>query len=127
MVAPALLLLLALPAQPSMGLSQRLCVPCCHPAWPPAAPGSFTPGSDREKWVQLPHVRPTIDISILKGECHREVAHPVPCPTGAPTLRDRREGPGEKGKARRPRFIRVALGRHLGPTASPGSLPLTAL
>ncbi|XP_024409125.2 complement C1q tumor necrosis factor-related protein 8 [Desmodus rotundus] len=68
MAAPALLLLLALPAQPSMGLSQRLCVPCCRPAWPPAAPGSFTPGSDREKWVQLPHVRPTIDISILKGE-----------------------------------------------------------
>ncbi|KAM5330084.1 complement C1q tumor necrosis factor-related protein 8 [Glossophaga mutica] len=68
MAAPALLLLLALPTQPSLGLLQRSCVPCCRPAWPPAASGSFTPGSVGEKWVQLPHVQPTINLSILKGE-----------------------------------------------------------
>ncbi|XP_036890517.1 complement C1q tumor necrosis factor-related protein 8 [Sturnira hondurensis] len=68
MAAPALLLLLVLPTWPSLGLPQWPCVTCCHPAWPPAAPGSFTPGSNREKWVQLSHVRPTIDLSILKGE-----------------------------------------------------------
>ncbi|XP_028361498.1 complement C1q tumor necrosis factor-related protein 8 [Phyllostomus discolor] len=68
MAVPALLLLLALPAQPILGLPQQPCVPCCHLAWPPAAPGSSTPGSDRGKWVLLPHVRPTIDLSVLKGE-----------------------------------------------------------
>ncbi|XP_006766256.1 PREDICTED: complement C1q tumor necrosis factor-related protein 8 [Myotis davidii] len=70
MAVPGLLLLLALPAGawPRLGPPHRPCVHCCRPAWPPAAPGSYTPEGEGEKWVQLPHVRPTIDISILKGE-----------------------------------------------------------
>ncbi|XP_066134450.1 complement C1q tumor necrosis factor-related protein 8 [Saccopteryx bilineata] len=70
MAAPAVLFLLALPAGswPSLELPQQPCVHCCHPAWPPAFSGSYTPKSHGERWVQLPHVRPIIDISILKGE-----------------------------------------------------------
>lgn len=82
MAAPALLLLLVLPAGawPSLGLPQQPCVRCCHLAWSPAAPGSYPLESNGEKWGQLPYVRPTIDISILKGECHGEVAPPCPLP-----------------------------------------------
>ncbi|XP_046522289.1 complement C1q tumor necrosis factor-related protein 8 [Equus quagga] len=67
--APALLLLLALPARawPGLGLPRRPCVHCCRPAWPPAAPGPHAPMSDGEEWVWPPRVQPTIDISILKG------------------------------------------------------------
>lgn len=75
MAVSALLLLLVLPAEtwPGLGLPRRQCVHCCHPAWPPAAPGSYAPENDGEEWMQLPRIRPTIDISILKGECHGEV------------------------------------------------------
>uniref|UniRef100_A0A8B9WT37 C1q and TNF related 8 n=1 Tax=Bos mutus grunniens TaxID=30521 RepID=A0A8B9WT37_BOSMU len=70
MVAPALLLLLALPAGAwrGLGLPRRPCVQCCHPAWPPAAPGPGAHMSDGDAWAGLPRLRPTIDISILKGE-----------------------------------------------------------
>ncbi|XP_058426583.1 complement C1q tumor necrosis factor-related protein 8 [Diceros bicornis minor] len=70
MATSALLLLLALPAGawPGLRLPQRSCVHCCHPAWPPAAPGLHAHLSNEEEWVWLPRVRPTIDISILKGE-----------------------------------------------------------
>ncbi|XP_057551882.1 complement C1q tumor necrosis factor-related protein 8 [Hippopotamus amphibius kiboko] len=72
MVASALLLLLVLPAGawPGLGLPRRPCVHCCRPAWPPAAPGPHAHArvSSGDLWLGLPHVRPTIDISILKGE-----------------------------------------------------------
>ncbi|KAM5131295.1 LOW QUALITY PROTEIN: complement C1q tumor necrosis factor-related protein 8 [Callospermophilus lateralis] len=72
MAAPALMVLvLVLPAGawPSLGLSRRPCVHCCRPPWhPAAAPGPHTPLSEQAPWVGLSHVRPTIDISILKGE-----------------------------------------------------------
>nr|XP_027796766.1 complement C1q tumor necrosis factor-related protein 8 [Marmota flaviventris]XP_027796767.1 complement C1q tumor necrosis factor-related protein 8 [Marmota flaviventris] len=72
MAAPALMVLvLVLPAGAwsSLGLSRRPCVHCCHPPWlPAAAPGPHTPLSEQAPWVGLPRVRPTIDISILKGE-----------------------------------------------------------
>uniref|UniRef100_A0A673U8E6 C1q and TNF related 8 n=2 Tax=Suricata suricatta TaxID=37032 RepID=A0A673U8E6_SURSU len=67
MVAPGLLLLLGLPVGtwPGLGLPRRPCVQCCRPAWPP---GPQARRRDPEQWAQLPHLRPTIDISILKGE-----------------------------------------------------------
>ncbi|XP_026340805.1 complement C1q tumor necrosis factor-related protein 8 [Ursus arctos] len=70
MAASGLLLLLGLPvgAWPGLGLPRRPCVQCCHAAWPPAAPGPYAPWSAGEPGVPLPHVRPTIDMSILKGE-----------------------------------------------------------
>uniref|UniRef100_A0ABI7WAX8 C1q and TNF related 8 n=2 Tax=Felis catus TaxID=9685 RepID=A0ABI7WAX8_FELCA len=70
MAAPGLLLLLGLPggAWPSLGPPRRPCVQCCPPAWPPAAPGPYARRSDGERWVQPPRMRPTIDVSILKGE-----------------------------------------------------------
>lgn len=73
MVGPALLLLLALPAGAwrGLGLPRRPCVQCCRPAWPPAAPGPGAHVSDGDTWAGLPRLRPTIDISILKGECTR--------------------------------------------------------
>lgn len=73
MVAPALLLLLALPAGAwhGLGLPRRPCVQCCRPAWPPAAPGPGAHVSDGDTWAGLPRLRPTIDISILKGEYTR--------------------------------------------------------
>ncbi|XP_004270523.2 LOW QUALITY PROTEIN: complement C1q tumor necrosis factor-related protein 8 [Orcinus orca] len=70
--ASALLLLLMLPAGawPGLGLPCWLCMHCSCPPWPPAAPSPHphTRMSNRDEWVGLPHVRPTIDISILKGE-----------------------------------------------------------
>lgn len=80
MVAPALLLLLALPAGAwrGLGLPRRPCVQCCHPAWPPAAPGPGAHVSDGDAWAGLPRLRPTIDISILKGECPQRGGLPPP-------------------------------------------------
>lgn len=82
MVAPALLLLLALPAGAwrGLGLPRRPCVQCCRPAWPPAAPGPGAHMSDGDPWAQLPRLRPTIDISILKGEHPQRGGHPRPRP-----------------------------------------------
>lgn len=86
MAASGLLLLLGLPvgAWPGLGLPRRPCVQCCHAAWPPAAPGPYTPQSAGEPGVPLPRVRPTIDISILKGECLRRGSPTPPVPTGTP-------------------------------------------
>ncbi|KAM5197747.1 complement C1q tumor necrosis factor-related protein 8 [Hipposideros larvatus] len=68
--ASALLLFLVLPGEawPGLGPPRRPCVPCCCPAWPPAAPGTYATESDGAEWVQRPRIQPTIDISILKGE-----------------------------------------------------------
>uniref|UniRef100_A0A8C6EEP4 C1q and TNF related 8 n=1 Tax=Microcebus murinus TaxID=30608 RepID=A0A8C6EEP4_MICMU len=74
MAASTLMLLaLALPtaAWPGLGLPRRPCVHCCRPAWPPASPGPYAHVSARDPWWGLPRVRPTIDISILKGGCPR--------------------------------------------------------
>ncbi|XP_003790807.1 complement C1q tumor necrosis factor-related protein 8 [Otolemur garnettii] len=72
MAASALMLLvLVLPmgAWPSLGLSRRPCVHCCRPAWPrAAAPCPYARVSSGDQWWGLLQVRPTIDISILKGE-----------------------------------------------------------
>uniref|UniRef100_A0A8D2DU48 C1q and TNF related 8 n=1 Tax=Sciurus vulgaris TaxID=55149 RepID=A0A8D2DU48_SCIVU len=67
MAAPGLVaLVLVLPAGawPNLGPPRRPYVHCCRPPWPP---GPYTHWSDGP-WVGLPLVRPTIDISILKGE-----------------------------------------------------------
>ncbi|XP_033696122.1 LOW QUALITY PROTEIN: complement C1q tumor necrosis factor-related protein 8 [Tursiops truncatus] len=70
--ASALLLLLMLPAGawPGLGPPCWLCMHCSCPPWPPAPQPAcpHTRMSNRDEWVGLPHVRPTIDISILKGE-----------------------------------------------------------
>ncbi|KAB0401645.1 hypothetical protein E2I00_007303 [Balaenoptera physalus] len=70
MAASALLLLLVLPAGawPGPGLPCWLCMHCSCPPWPPATPSPHVRMSDGDEWVGLPHVGPTIDISILKGE-----------------------------------------------------------
>ncbi|XP_007955688.1 complement C1q tumor necrosis factor-related protein 8 [Orycteropus afer afer] len=71
MAAPILMLLvLALPsgAWPGLRLPRRPCVHCCRPAWPPVtAPNPYALRNGAEEWGPLPHVRPTIDITILKG------------------------------------------------------------
>ncbi|XP_045397009.1 complement C1q tumor necrosis factor-related protein 8 [Lemur catta] len=64
-----LVLLLPTAAWPGLGLPRRPCVQCCHPARPPAAaPSPYGHGSAGDPRWGLPRVRPTIDISILKGE-----------------------------------------------------------
>uniref|UniRef100_A0A8C0DTB8 C1q and TNF related 8 n=1 Tax=Balaenoptera musculus TaxID=9771 RepID=A0A8C0DTB8_BALMU len=70
MAASAFLLLLVLPtgAWPGLGLPCWLCMHCSCPPWPPATPSPHVRMSDGDEWVGLPHVGPTIDISILKGE-----------------------------------------------------------
>lgn len=116
--APALLLLLALPARawPGLGLPRRPCVHCCRPAWPPAAPGPHAPMSDGEEWVWPPRVQPTIDISILKGECPCS-GHPT-CPLspqGHPTLRGTGErAPEGRAALRGPELGRAGSGKALG-------------
>lgn len=101
MAASGLLFLLALPAGawPRLGLPHRPCVHCCRPAWPPATPGSHGPDGDGEKWVQLPHVRPTIDISILKGSVTKRWPSLSPARTGTPPERQRKEGAGQSSEA----------------------------
>lgn len=73
------------PAQP--GAAPAAVCALLPPGLAPSCPRLVHPWDDGEKWGQLPHVRPTTDLSILKGECHTEVAHAVPCPTRTPTLR----------------------------------------
>ncbi|XP_008568795.1 PREDICTED: complement C1q tumor necrosis factor-related protein 8 [Galeopterus variegatus] len=106
MAAPALLLLvLVLPtdAWHGLGLPRHPCVHCCRPAWPPAtAPGPYTRVSGGDPWEGLPRVRPTIDISILKGEKGQAGLRGRPGrsgkegPPGAWGLRGRK---GQKGQA----------------------------
>ncbi|XP_042828229.1 complement C1q tumor necrosis factor-related protein 8 [Panthera tigris] len=102
--APGLLLLLVLPggAWPSLGPPRRPCVQCCPPAWPPAAPGPYARRSDGERWVQPPRMRPTIDVSILKGE-KGETGVRGPSgrsgKEGAPGSRGLRGRKGQKGQA----------------------------
>ncbi|XP_007100192.3 LOW QUALITY PROTEIN: complement C1q tumor necrosis factor-related protein 8 [Physeter macrocephalus] len=69
MAAAALLLLLALPAGawPGLRLPCWLCMHCSCLLWPPL-PSPHARMSDRDEWVGLPHMPPTINISILKGE-----------------------------------------------------------
>ncbi|KAM9210765.1 LOW QUALITY PROTEIN: complement C1q tumor necrosis factor-related protein 8 [Dugong dugon] len=65
------LLVLALPsgAWPSLGLPRRPRAHCCRPAWPLATyPSPYARGEGPDKWGQLPRVRPTIDITMPKGE-----------------------------------------------------------
>lgn len=101
--ASALLLLLMLPAGawPGLGPPCWLCMHCSCPPWPPAAPSPHARMSNRDEWVGLPHVRPTIDISILKGECSWRGGPTAPSPAG--TLRN--EGHGKRGRraGRRPK------------------------
>lgn len=97
MAASGLLLLLGLPvgAWPGLGLPRRPCVQCCRAAWPPAAPGPYAPWSAGEPGVPLPHVRPTIDMSILKGECLWRGSPTPPVPTGTPCTEGAGKGAGE--------------------------------
>ena len=103
MAASALLLLLVLPAGawPGLGLRCWLCMHCSCPPWPPATPSPHVRMSDRDECVGLPHVGPTIDISILKGECSWKGGPTVPGPAG--TLHN--EGHGKRGRraGRRPK------------------------
>ncbi|XP_077618596.1 LOW QUALITY PROTEIN: complement C1q tumor necrosis factor-related protein 8 [Crocuta crocuta] len=106
MAAPGLLLLLGLPvgAWPSLGPPRRPCVQCCRPAWPRPAPGPHARRSDGERWAQPPRLRPTIDISILKGE-KGEVG------VRGPSGRSGKEGPpGSRGlRGRKGQKGRVGL------------------
>uniref|UniRef100_A0A8C9QDM4 C1q and TNF related 8 n=1 Tax=Spermophilus dauricus TaxID=99837 RepID=A0A8C9QDM4_SPEDA len=121
MAAPALMVLvLVLPAGawPSLGLSRRPCVHCCHPPWPPAAaPGPHTPLSEQAPWVGLPRVRPTIDISILKGECAQRChLHPASAPQ-AGSLQGHKGQKGQMGFPGAPcqhAHVAFSVGRHEG-------------
>ncbi|XP_004706181.1 complement C1q tumor necrosis factor-related protein 8 [Echinops telfairi] len=108
MAAPILgLLLLALPlgAWPGLRLSRRPCVHCCHPAWPPAtSPYSHAWRRGAEPGP-LPRVRPTIDITILKGEKGEPGARGRSGPRGQeglPGLQGFQGHKGQKGVAGQP-------------------------
>ncbi|XP_012866731.1 PREDICTED: complement C1q tumor necrosis factor-related protein 8 [Dipodomys ordii] len=76
MAGPGLMVLaLVLPvgAWTGLGLPGQPCVPCCHQAGSPAVasrPDAWASAGD--PWAGPPHVCPTIDITILKGEKGQE-------------------------------------------------------
>ena len=122
MVAPAFLLLLALPAGAwrGLGLPRRPCVQCCRPTWPPAAPGPGAHVSDGDAWVGLPRLRPTIDISILKGECPQRGGLPHPQPYRDTCAEGRGQGPGRALEGGGPRGDNGRVPAPRSPQPPPG-------
>ncbi|KAM4819929.1 complement C1q tumor necrosis factor-related protein 8 [Thomomys bottae] len=64
-----LALVLPVGAWTGLGLPRRPCVPCCHQTWSPTVASSPNArASAEDPWARSPRVRPTIDLTILKGE-----------------------------------------------------------